>query len=399
MRKMVGILMVVITLLVAAGCEEYQQYATAVPRSPGDLTQVAIIFNDAPEPVQATARAIALERYGTAQAAESLQDQAAAAKAIAETTRVASQVVAERQYTLLTADAHATEQAHQREMEQKWQWATQQASNATQCAQATQQAVSVQLTQQAVAAQATAEEWNRQTTATAEAVRGAATATAVEWELRTTATAQMRADQATATQRAWDERQTATAESWQATQQIAHSTMTRQAEKRETVLGYGRDYGIPVVLLVIGGGLSALIWYGFQELKSRPVVMERSLLGDAQPMAVKDSGGGWSFIDLDRQPGHVTRLLASGEAQAPRFREAGQEERTTARDQGVDGMTRPRLGGGHQQRQVELPAPPQARPEGLTGVRVLRRLDQATQSGLLPPGQVEAIEAVWQEEE
>lgn len=136
-------------------------------------------------------------------------------------------------------------------------------------------------------------------------------------------------------------------------------------------------------------------------MANRPQVIERSILGDAQPLALKDGQGGWNLIDLDRQPGHVTRVLGSGETQAPQYRSAGQEERTTARDQTVDGLTRPRIGAGAGSRQPQeaLPGPPQARPEGLAGVRVLRKLDQAGKAGLLPPGQIEAIEAVWEETE
>ena len=114
---------------------------------------------------------------------------------------------------------------------------------------------------------------------------------------------------------------------------------------------------------------------------------------------VKRRDGGWAFLDMDRQPGPVIELLPDGGANAPQVRNPGQEERTTARDQMADAMTRPRLGGGHSAQPVQMAEPPQARPEGLTGVRVLRTLGQATTAGLLPPGQVEAIEAVWSESE
>ncbi len=389
-----------VILATATGCAEYQQYSTAVPQSPGDLTAVVTIFADAPPALKATAQAIAIERYATAQAAESAIDQASAAEAVARATREVAEAAAQRQYVAMTADAQGTAQAHERDLEQKAVWATQQSANATQCAQATAQAVSVQLTQQAAAIEATAAEWGRQTTATAQEWEHRATGTAEAVSGAATATAQQAAYQATVTAAAWEDRRTATAESWGATAQVAHATMTRQAEKRESTMGAVRDFGIPFVLLLAVVGLGVLIWYGFRELANRPQVIERSILGDAQPLALKDGRGGWNLIDLDRQPGHVTRLLASGEAQAPRFRSAEQEERTTARDQVADAMTRPRLGGGHSAHQAPaLAEPPSAAAPGLRSVRTLRRLDQAARLGVLPPGVADVIDADWQEVE
>jgi len=103
------------------------------------------------------------------------------------------------------------------------------------------------------------------------------------------------------------------------------------------------------------------------------------------------------LVDLDRQPSAALRLLPGGDVSAPVLRSAGQEERTTARDQALDGVSRPRLGSGHSSQPVAMAEPPQARPEGLTGVRILRRLDQGVKTGLLPSGQMTAIEAMWEE--
>jgi hypothetical protein len=201
---------------------------------------------------------------------------------------------------------------------------------------------------------------------------------------------------ATATQQAWSARTTATAESAQATAGAYHATMTREAEQREIVLGYGRDYGIPVVLLLVAAGFGWLAWYGIQEYKKRPVVYPRNLLGDAEPMAVPVEGGGYNFVDLDRQPGPVLKVLPSGEVEAPQLRSTAQEERTTARDQAVDAATRPKLGGGNRGVQPALPAPEAPAP-GLRSVRVLRRLDQAGRAGFLPPALVESLQADWED--
>jgi len=175
-----------------------------------------------------TAQAAALERYATALAFDSVAEQA-------DATRQAAEFQAQQRYAIITAEAQMTAEAHRREMEQQWQWATQQAANATQVAQATAQALAIEATRQALNAQATATERAFIATSTADALNQAATATA-----------QYKADLATATHAAWEARTTATAESWQATQMSNHATMTRQAEKREEVLGYGRDYGIPI---------------------------------------------------------------------------------------------------------------------------------------------------------
>ena len=379
-----AVTLAVLTLLALTGCEEaYQKYSDPnyVP-SANELTRIAQEWPDS-DPLKPTAQAVALERYATAAAAESIAEQA-------EATRQAADAQAQQQYRYMTAVAQATEDAHRREMEQKWQWATQQAANATQIAQATEMAISVEMTAQAMAAQATAQ---------AAAIR--ATATAEAYSLAATATAQHKADVATATQQAWEAKTTATAESWQATQQSVHATMTRQAEKREEILGYGRDYGIPIVLLLLGGGMIAFLVYAARQYQKRPIVYPRNVLGDAEPMAVPVEGGGYTFIDLDRQPGPALIALPDGTVHAPQLRSAGQEERTTARDQLVDAMARPKLGAGQKAQTPALPVAPPPRPPapGLRSVRILRRLDQAGRAGLLPPTLVEALAADWEEEQ
>lgn len=354
-------------------------------------------YSDAARP---TVEALAIERLKTAQAYDTEAHQAELTRQVADLERQEADRQAQERYVYLTTEARLTEEAHRREIEQQNQWATQQAANATQVAQATTQAVAVAGTSQAMAIEATAQQRALEATATAEAWNRQGTATAQARADAATSTAMAAAWQATVTRQAWEGKVTATAEVIQATAQSYQATATRAAEKREVVLGYGRDYGIPLVILLVMGCFAALVVYGLRQQAKRPMVYKRSLLGDAQPMAVKDGNGGWTFIDLDRQPGHVTRLLADGTAEAPQFRSAGQEERTTARDQAVDGMTRPKLGGGQRAQQAPvLPAPPVAPAPGLRSVRMLRRLDQISKAGLLPPTLVASLEADWQEQE
>jgi len=375
-----------VVLLLTTGCvvEGYENHTP----STGDLTRIADEWPD-DDPVKPTVQAIALERYATASALEAQADEAAAALAVAEATQQAARQAAEREYIVLTAQAHERELAHQRELERQWQQATAQAAVATQSAMATQQAIAIEATRQAQAIEATATERAYQATSTAEALNQEATATA-----------HYRADIATSTRQAWEGRVTATAEAHTATAQVAHATMTRQAERREETLGYARDYGIPVVLLIIVGGISALVIYGLRQYSKRPVVYQRNLLGDAEPMAVPVEGGGYTFVDLDRQPGPALQVLFDGAINAPLLRSAGQEERTTGRDQMVDAMTRPKLGGGHQGTQAPvLPAPPQAPAPGLRSVRMLHRLDQAESAGFLPPPLVASLAEDWEFED
>ncbi len=381
----------VITMLIGlllTGCE---QYATYTPSAP-DLTALAEQYHgDDKAMVQETAVA----RYLAAEDARAAQEQAVAQIAALEATRQAAAAAEQRQYVALTSVAQQTADAHRRETEQKNQWATQQAANATQCAQATAMAISVQMTAQAMAIQATAEQRSYEATATADALNRQATATAEARSYEATATAQYKADVATATRQAWEGRQTATSESVQATAGAYQATATRAAEEREIVLGYGRDYGIPLALVSIACGAGALVVYGLREYKKRPMIHPRNFLGDAEPMAVPVEGGGYTFVDLDRQPGPVLQILPSGKVIAPQLRNEGQEERTTARDQAVDAMTRPKLGGGARGAGLGLPAPPTA--PGLRSVRMFRRLDQAGKVGILSPMLTESLEADWEE--
>lgn len=370
-----GVLTLTLTALLLAGCEEgHYSYYTPTPCPPALSA-----------PLDATAQAIALNQYATRSAVEveaaAAQMNATVQAVIAQATADAARAVLEQQRQAATAEAaRATQQAQ----------ATTDAFNLSQTA--TAQSVAATATERAYQAQATATEIARQATATAQYRADAATATAQVWAFQETATAQsIRATQA----------------AYQATQQAYQVTATRQAQRREEVLAYGRDYGIPAVLLIglagLVGGLVWLLAYAVRQHARRPVVIRRNLLGDADPLAVPMPGGGWNVLDLDRQPGHVTRLLPDGTVESPQFRSAGQEERTTARDQMVDGATRPRLGpGAGASRAIsEMPlAPPPTPPApGLRRIAVLRRLDQAALAGVLPPTLVASLEQDWEEVE
>lgn len=349
-------------------------------------------------PAGPTAEAVALERFSTAQAWEGEAEQA-------EATRQTAADEAQKQYIILTTEAQMTREAHQRTIEAQNVWATQQSANATQVAEATAMAIAVQATTEAQHAAATATERAYRAIATQQTINQRATATAEARSYAATATAQAVAMSETATRQAWEARTTAAAEAWEATRQTERIILTRQAEKREATMGAVRDFGVPFLLLLLAGGVGVLVVYGarqvWQQMTKRPIVYPRNFLGDAEPMAIPDRNGGYTFVDLDRQPGHVTRVLPSGETAAPQFRSAGQEERTTARDQLVDGATRPRLGRGPQRETpLALPeaAPPKAPAPGLRSVRVLRRLDQARTAGYLPPALLASLEADWEEE-
>ncbi len=393
-RHIIILVTIVVVVLVLIGCGgKYDDYTP----SASDLTMIAEQYTGDDKPlVQATAMA----RYLAAESARAEGEKAQAQIAALEATRSAALAAEQRQYIALTAVAADQERAIKATRQTKLAWATQQAANATQVAQATAMAISVQMTAQAMAIEATAQQRAYEATATADALNRAATATAEARSYEATATAQYKADVATATQQAWEAKTTATAESHQATRQAAHATMTREAEEREAVLAYGRDYGIPIVLLLLGGGLITFLVYAARQYARRPVVYQRSVLGDAEPMAVPVQGGGYTFVDLDRQPGPVITILPNGQVSAPLLRPGPVEERVTARDQMVDAMSRPKLGGGHRAGQATtLPAPPEAPAPGLRSVRVLRRLDQAGRAGFIAPPLLESIEADWEVEQ
>jgi hypothetical protein len=341
--------------------------------------------------LQPTLEAIALERYGTQSAME-----VRAAEAQAQATAEAARIQA-------TLTALAAQREAQREA------ATLQAAEATARAEGTRQAIEFTREANREAMTATAQERDYRATVTRAAWEFEQTRQAVEGTRQAEATTGALAIQATATRAAWEGAQTATAESagatraaYNATQEAYQATVTRQAQQRDEILAYGRDYGIPAVLLIVAGGIAGLIVYAIRQHAKRPVKLERDFRGDAQPLGLPLPGGGWQLVDMDRQPGPVLVALPSGEVAAPQLRSAGQEERTTARDQLTDLTTRPRLGGGHRGsgRTPALPLtpPPRAPAPGLRSVAVLRRLDQAATAGMLPPGLVASLQTDWEED-
>ena len=376
--KRIWLVVVVLVGLTLAGCGDF---ATYTPSS-----------REWSDGAQATIEGVDVARIGTLSALDVQEKQihldATAQAAIVAVTVEAFRARAEvdrmaatRQSAAATTAAwdravQATTAAHDREVQ------------LTAVAHATQEARSIAATTEAAAIHATRQADELEATRQAE-----------QWERNATATAWARDYEATAQAEYDARRASATAEVIQATRDSHQATATRAAEKREETLGAARDFGLPMLgLALILASIAGIVWL-VRQWVSRPQIVERSLLGDAQPVMVKGRDGRWQFLDLDRQPGPVIELLPDGGASAPQLRTPAQEERTTSRDQMADAMTRPRLGGGHGAQPVQMAEPPQARPEGLTGVRVLRTLGQASTAGLLSPPAVEAIEAVWSEPE
>jgi len=369
----------------------------------GDWTTYTPSAREWSDGAQPTVEAIDVERIGTLAALEVAERQihldATAQAAVVAVTVEAFRAQAEVQRLAATrSSAAATSAAWDRQVQattaanDRHVQATEAASNAT------AQAVAV--------ANATAEARSVAETMEARRVEETRMAVAIEgtrarqtWEQDATATAWARDDMATTEARYATRQAEATAVIVAATRDSHVATATRKAEVREENLGYARDYGLPAFgLVLVLGAIVGAVWL-VREWRKRPIVYPRSLLGDAEPMVVPRRDGGYTLVDLDRQPGPVLQLLPSGGVDAPQLRSAGQEERTTARDQLLDATSRPRVGGGHSSQTPTLPEPPQAAPEGLTGVRILRTLGQAGTAGLLPPGQIEAIEATWREVE
>jgi len=370
MRRGAALIVMMALALLASGCEEY---ATHTP-SAIELTMIAEEYTgDDKEAVQATAMA----RYLAAEAARVEAEQAAAAASQAQARAEAASAAQAHQIMMLTVEAQQTVEARNIQ-------GTAQAWSAT----ATADVIKFEAAATARAVEATATERAWQATATQEVANQQATATQQALELEGTRRA------AAATQRI-----EATRESQQATASVAHATMTRQAEKREAVLGYGRDYGIPLGLLAIAVGIGFLTVWGARELHRRPVVCEPSVFGDGQQMWVPTDDGGFTIIDLDLLPGLAMRVRRDGTVEAPLLRNKGREERDKARDQAVSGMTRPRLGAGHGAQPIELAPPARNRTmlPGLDEVVGIKELSVAAAGGMLPPGLADAIRAQWQE--
>lgn len=336
-------------------------------------------------PLQGTADAIGLERYATRSAVE------------VSAAEVAAQATAQ------AAVFKATHVALQQELARENQWATQQADRATHTAQAAAAAVEATRAETSYRATSTADAQSSAATATVEAERWQATRQALESTRVAEATTGALALQGTVVGATRQANHTATAEAVAAAQMAHQATATRAAEQREVTLGYARDYGIPLGLVLFLTGLAGLAVFFIRQMAKRPQIIPRDDLGDAPLIRISSPDGSERYLDLDRQPGALVEVLADGRVSAPQLRDPGQEERTTARDQVGDAMTRPRLGGGHRAARpsalpmTPLPPPPSA--PGLRKVAVFRTLGQASKAGMLPPPLAQAVEADWEEVE
>jgi hypothetical protein len=329
-RLVISLGVIALAALTVVGCEMSATtvYTTAIP----------MVDN---RPLEGTAQAIALERYATQSAVEVNAIQTHQANA-----------------TALAANYQATSNAAQATLEQQRLAAAQQAADAAAQAQAAADAIAATaierayqatVTQQALDWEATATALYKaeMATATAQAMAIEATATALYKAEMATATAQAMAFEATATRMAWEARTTATAESVQATQAVYQAMATRQAQQQERILAYGRNCGIPAVLLALLGCIVALVVYALRQYARRPIIYQpNNLLDDAT-------------IRPELGP--------------------GQED---------GGETPARL----------VPLPPTPPAPGLRSVRILRRLDQARRAGFLSGPLLTRLEADWEED-
>ena len=299
-RLVISLGVIALAALTVVGCEVSATtvYTTAIP----------IVDNRPPD---GTAQAIALELYATQSAVEVNAIQTHQANA-----------------TALAANYQATSNAAQATLEQQRLAAAQQAAAAAAQAQAAADAIAA--------------------TAIERAYQATVTQQALDWEA--TATALYKAEmaiEATATRMAWEARTTATAESVQATQAAYQAMAARQAQQQERILAYGRNCGIPAVLLALLGCIVAVVVYALRQYARRPIIYQpNNLLGDATPRPKLGTG---------------------------------QED---------GGETPARL----------VPLPPTPPAPGLRSVRILRRLDQARRAGFLSGPLLTRLEADWEED-
>ncbi len=239
-------------------------------------------------------------------------------------------------------------------------------------------------------ATATARAESATATARAEATRAMETATArAEF---TTATAQVEATRAVQTAQAWDITRTASysALSMQLTAQAAQAEQARLAAERARLTYPVRAYG-PWVLLLTAFGL--LVWAGYRMTKAaeaRVRAVPRDARGDAPILVLPRPGGGIVVMDPDRSFGPAT--VVDREVEQPPLAPPEYQAGVVARDQAVDLVSRGLPGQGASRSRRRLPP---GFGGGLRRVLVLRRLDQAAASGVLPPPMVQALEADW----
>ena len=257
-------------------------------------------------------------------------------------------------------------------------------------AQETLEAARALQTATAVAGNATATRaaWDAAATRTA----WEATATATAWAATATADAVAWSQAATATRSAWEVNATATAvyAAAVATAQAAQAEQARLEAERARLTYPVRAYG-PWVLLLTAFGL--LVWAGYRMTKAaeaRVRAVPRDARGDAPILVLPRPGGGIVVMDPDRSFGPAT--VVDREVEQPPLAPPEYQAGVVARDQAVDLVSRglPGSGASHPRRRL-----PPGFGGGLRRVLVLRRLDQAAASGVLPPPMVQALEADW----
>lgn len=377
------------TLLVLflAGCAEaYQKYQDPnyIP-SIHELTRIAVEFPD-DNPLKPTAEAIALQRFATAQAAGAAMD-------AAQATADAARAVHDRQVQMMTVEAQQTRQAHQHEMEQRWQWATQQAANATEVYNATQAGLAAQATTEARRVYATRTQQAYEQTATKVSVNETATVTAAN----ATSTVQARRDGLTATAEAIA---------------LEEKEMELQREK------WLQPFRIILPVLAVLALAAAVGWLGwrFAQVAEDRARVIRPKADEGEMVWVLDR---FRMAQPRRLPPYVN--LRQGEEQAPEMGDdPDRRERRTARQQRInweqakltDRITAARR---RKRRNSEQPTHPLAHPlqpalmrpaptkstmrkkkiPGIRRVSQVGSLSEAAERGLLTPSRADVLEGQW----
>ena len=380
-----------ILALLLSGCEEY---ATYTPDA-SDLTRISVEWPD-DDPNKPTVQAIALQRYGTAVAAEAIAEQA-------QLTVDAANAQADQQRTMLTAEAGLTAEAlNVRATTDALNiQATREAMaiNATRTAEArmaaemaTRDAVQATETQQAYNVQATATVDARNAQSTTDARN--ATATAIS------ATVQAAAVQSTETMQAHKDNVTLTAIS--ATAQA----VTLQAKQAQMLYPFKV---VGSILLTITGAMCV----GFLGWRIAKVIEDRSRVIRRRP----DEGESFVVLGDDR---FALPLRANGpvldatykEERVPQLSSPEMQEAATMRQQTANAI-QARLAGEiararakfptlTRKQQRQLPQTPMFKPArlrtaspGLVDVMAVNDLTEATKQGVLSPQLAQAIEGQW----
>jgi hypothetical protein len=176
----------------------------------------------------------------------------------------------------------------------------------------------------------------------------------------------------------------------QLTAQSAQAEQARLEAERARLTYPVRAYG-PWALLFTAFAL--LLWAGYRMTKAaeaRVRAVPRDARGDAPILVLPRPGGGIVVMDPDRSFGPAT--VVDREVEQPPLAPPEYQAGVVARDQAVDLVSRglPGSGASHPRRRL-----PPGFGGGLRRVLVLRRLDQAAASGVLPPPMVQALEADW----